>query len=899
MLTLALWLALGALPAAAEPTTVTLIATGATGGIGSSAVRLDVPFFVTRSIGASATSVEAIHGVAARGPFTAVADDGRVETLARAWDQPIICEATTEALRFDRDDRLALSGPIYPRPDGSIAWTQRQCTTLNGATYTLYGPQDAPLPERLTGFELRRGMVAQFGEGALTTTATIVGVPRDEGTRRVGVITRLRSQNPDAVLVDAGNFLDGASAIVDSALSLHRPALLAALRELSPDGLCPGRNELLLGLDYLLAEAGDLPWLITNSDLEQPRVPKWRTVTRGDTRIAILCAIDPALTSGSPALAAEKLALSSPGDAVNAAVVSLVTSDEPPDLTVLLVSGTAAMRANLARGGLPVDVIVGDDTWAGQRARQLEVQVDPNSQRGPGVVVPLGEPALVSLDLDGGLVGARIARSAVEPSSPPARALLGSVTDVRLRSYPAVDKPLIPAPPGNPTGRWRTADWHKLICEGALEHTGAHVALLAELPPPPDVPGPLSNLFALDGLAMLDELIVLDLPGDALTRLLLRGYANVPVACGAPLGERAPLVDGYPVDALRTYRVLTTTRTEADPIIGPLLRDGRSVRLLDQPTRRALRTDENRPLTLRAAAISGMSSVRQAHGESAVAALATRKPTDKEPQWFARVERLSLRATQFTGANDPTYASVPETLATSPSSLTLAGDLDAAIVYRSRRFGFEVRTRDTFARQATGDVITEPADDARISTAVSLPGVQIKVGPGFSPYLESLLDSEFTAIVPVDGDPLPQQADLLLTLGVSATPKAWLTRLRVGGFALRDLSRLERPVEPGARLEMGTRHALGRDLALVTSLDGFVYGKTAFDDATRLRFKVLGDARVELPLARSLAISGFGQAFVFRGRVPETSNTRVSTTVGASIDVSGATRLVANKKTRQ
>jgi hypothetical protein len=155
------------------------------------------------------------------------------------------------------------------------------------------------------------------------------------------------------------------------------------------------------------------------------------------------------------------------------------------------------------------------------------------------------------------------------------------------------------------------------------------------------------------------------------------------------------------------------------------------------------------------------------------------------------------------------------------------------------------------------------------------------------PYSEALLDSEFTPVESEDSD-VPRQSDLSLAFGLSARRFGAVRALRLGAFGLRDLSVPEKSMEFGARVDFETRHVFGPGLLFTTLWNGNIWGNTPEDDESDLRFKLLLDTRLSLPLARYLNIAIYGQGFLFQGRVPATDDIGASYSIGVSFDVIGS-----------
>ena len=421
------------------------------------------------------------------------------------------------------------------------------------------------------------------------------------------------------------------------------------------------------------------------------------------------------------------------------------------------------------------------------------------------------------------------------------------------------------------------------------------MVLLSALPEADPIPGPLTELLTVDRLALRDHLEVHWIPGDRINWLLLKLAGVVPISCGAPLGKKTSKTQGRGIEGQRIYRIVTTDRARQTTAVGGLLKGAYSPFLLDKPGYRILHDERQQPLTLRAAVLSSLRALRERMPptENYLPVLLKRSPNDKPPLWLGRIRRLSLKAERFQGAENDAYSSIPETKATAPSSLTIGTDIDAAIDYSSATLLSDVRVRAAFARlQVKDEDPQESADDLRISSSLSLPGMRIPLGKKikFMPYTEVLLDSEFTPAEEEDVR-LPRQSELSIALGLSAGRWGPLRRLRLGLLSLRDLAQEDKPLEWGARFEAETFVTFGPRLSWSTLFDTNVFGDTLEDDASDLRFKTQIDSRVSMPLARWLSVSVYGQAFLFRGRIDETRDLGASFTGGLALDIAGAFEL--------
>ncbi len=413
--------------------------------------------------------------------------------------------------------------------------------------------------------------------------------------------------------------------------------------------------------------------------------------------------------------------------------------------------------------------------------------------------------------------------------------------------------------------------------------------LLPELPEPPRIPGPLTELLAVDRLASLDRLEVHYIPGDRIVRLLRETKDVVPTACGGQLGVLKPKIGGRVADPDRIYRVVTTDRARVT-FLSSHLKTAHSPYLLGR-SQEAVRGLLGEHITFRGAVLRTLRDLRDRNiketPEQLYARLTRASVATKMPQWLFRISRLSVRLENFQGAENSVFATVPETLATSPSSLNLGVDTDLSLAYNANDIWWDARLRSNFNRlSVTGLDDQELADDIRLSSSFTYAGWSFQPLPWATkalrlmPFSELLYDSEIT---PVQG--AERQSDLLFQVGLGAKRFGTVRTLRFGGFVLQDLSKVERSIEYGGRLEMTTLHVLGPKIRFTSGLDATLYGSTPDDDASDLRYKVRLEGRLALPLARYLDISLFGQGFAFGGRVPENDVHGLSYTVGFALDV--------------
>lgn len=150
--------------------------------------------------------------------------------------------------------------------------------------------------------------------------------------RRATQLEQLRRQNPDTVVVSAGDFLDEQT----EQGKIKNRFITAAMARLKIDAVLPGERE--------LNQAGfanqALPWVLSNS-ISHHSIPRHRTRALGTgDRVYILGVIDPALASG-------KTALEDPGPSLDRLLTTL--KPRSSDTVMVLVHGAESLAQALSR----------------------------------------------------------------------------------------------------------------------------------------------------------------------------------------------------------------------------------------------------------------------------------------------------------------------------------------------------------------------------------------------------------------------------------------------------------------------------------------------------------------------------------------------------------------------
>ncbi len=902
-----------AVPATPEPE-LRLVYTGASGGVASGLYPMRGLDWLAESVaeaGDTILSLEAFQGTLAQGPWLLHAPDWTVASLGDFLDgseitcaepiQDLAVQTLTEIWILEAEGEPEWFKAVESHLGDPLPWTERDCTNTAGVSARLAGPDDGrDLPDWAPlRWEFRVGLHADIQEGDEVWPLLLVGRPLQERSRTAGLLHDLLAE-PGAFFMDAGDFVDGASSVEDGALSLHRPGGFALLDALDPVALAPGENELVAGPRAFLDEIAGLglPYVATNWASEDPALALPDALVQqldtpaGPVTVAFVGVLDPTLNTLLPQLGLDGVTLTDPVTAVQD-VVDRLHADHELDAVVALTTSREVL-IGLRRHAKGIDLVAGDDTMATIRVASRDVHFRdlPASAKGAPLTLPMDGVGTADLAFsadDGGLSQVTVTPRLVFPDMPQDEAATAAISEVRYASYPAHDKPMVPAPPAGLSSSWNQADWDKLVCEIVLERTGADAVWLRELPRVTALPGPMSELQVADQLAVLDVLEVHKVPGTALPTLLMQAKGEVPVSCGAPIGDKKPKVRGRGIEGDRVYRVATTDRTRIGTPIEAMLKGVSSSRRLDQPAMSVVVDQAGQPLTLRRASLEGLRAARAVSPQGYPADLLARGPSTKSGEWVVRVTTLSLHAEAFRGTGSDAFADVPETLANSPSSLTLGATADTALEYSAAKVAWDLRYRAAFTRLATSeDLGQETADDWRLSTSTALPKLTFprETPLRAMPYGELAFDSEFTPGLADDGSGNPRQADLSLVAGLSAAKWRGLKSLRAGLLVNRDLARLDaKPFELGGRLDFETLKVFGPSVRLSTYGTLDVYGNTPDDDASDLRLRASAEVRLALPLARYLDLALYAQGFALQGRVPENDEVGAAWTVGTSLDM--------------
>jgi len=890
---------------AAEAGEIELIYSGGQRGITRSGQRFELHDRLRPALeraGVTVERVDVLHGVLAQDDYEVWPVDGTIPSaLKYAAAAAPVCDFGTLVETFRTPTERFLPRPGAPEIDvrdgrREQRWMQR-CEG-DGVWAVVLSPPEAPGADGLLldAFHLRTGFRWVSGEHQWYQLSH----PRREPGRRLGTIRRALAGG--GVFVDAGDFVEPPGH-PDAVWTDARVAGYEVLASLEPAALAAGAAELAAGLEAFVFDAlgHQLPYVTTNWITEESFFPKHRIVTlEADgvpRRVAFLGVTDPSVLEESDV---KGLKLRDPVRAVNAESDLLRTSENPPDLIVLLSHAQPTQQRRLRSMMRGVDLFLGDPTMATFRVERMDTELADIGAafKASPITLPLDGIGRARVVYEPGAgAGDRARRILFEPlvvrSDAPSDDDLTRVT-TELQARRAADREGALIPAADPLAGVEHERWRKVACEAVAESLDADSVFIEGLTWYRETPGDLTAVQIADRLRGGHVLELHRVDGDRYRRLLVALGEDSQMRCGA---LNYASVHGRAIDPQRTYRVITTSVSRRHGRIGALLDRSSSDLVGHKPKFRPI-PDGDGFLTLEDAVLRGL---RAQGGPDAVVALADRSAKEKGLQALLRLRRLSLRLVRFQGTRNAAFATVPETSLSSPSSFTLGAEADLALEVGSKHLQIDARFRGALTRFAVdGLPPQETADDWVVTSTIDIPYLHFPaVGPvALHPFAQLGFDSEFTPALGPDGVPLARQADLGVFLGLAMRVRgpSILREFRIGPVLNRDLARLaDKGFEGGVRNVVsagGSPVPLGA-LLLLWNSDLQVYGPTETDDETDLALRAEASFRVQIRVFRSLHVGLFAQGLLVQGRVEATSTFAGTGTFGVSLDIATAIRLDA------
>ena len=848
--------------------------------------------------------LQTFHGLLTQNEWIMYTKDYKTESLVSFFtNTEIQCSETNSLFGWTRGNNILFAQDniemLTAYASSPKNYTQQVCRNGEGLEAILLHPTSVQeLPKfSLDAFSFRRGAILRYNNGEQRSGLLV--------QQSIYDLTRIQQyiqddKNSISLFIDAGSFVDGWSNVPSEKLSANRIVAYESLESLQPTALGVGIMEILDGAQNFFSEieTKNLPYIATNWETENPalQLPKSRNLSintsSGTKKIAFLSILDPQWMDEVPMLEKEGVQISDPLAALNKEIQNLYQSSNPPDIVILLTTASAKIQEQIRLRAKGVAIMMGDPTFATFRVISSETKLKEYDQNSKGAPITLPLEGLHKLDLvfladkPASIITRPIT---IDDSVQPNPKSLSAINQVRSRVYPLFSDPILSPPGTGLEAKFSNESWQKILCESIRNYTKADTVLMREFPDAPAIAGIIPELTLLDQLGGHDTLVEYMLTGTQLTSLLSKINGTIPVTCGAQFGSLSTKGRGLENDQM--YSLVTTQHTmtqyELDASIGKV----QSKKPLDPLGQRAIVDEKNRVQTTNLVILQSLRSLRAKYGIEKIANyLLQESPKEKPPQLLLRIRKLGFSTEQFGGMENPSFASIPDTLANAASSSSLGNALDIAIDYTSLFYNQDLRFKTSFGTLKTGSTEQETKDDWTISTSLSIPNKQFRaLGPlQWTIFTEMLYDSEFTPTEQEDGTLNPKQSDLSLSLGLQSLSYGWIKTIRLSGFGNRDFSVYELPrYEFGFKMEWESKATIFSNLLWTSTGDIRLYADNPEDNASDLRFRGLAETRLSLPLTRYLALSVYGQVFAIKGRVEENKDFGIANNVGLALDILG------------
>jgi hypothetical protein len=791
-------------------------------------------------------------------------------------------QVTVSRLRTSRDDRAILieqPGAVWPTE--AAAFTLGEMNRIDVGDSRLF-----ELPFNLGELGPRAALVAAMRRDSLPRpTATFTA---DLGTREalLGVQRSVRGRTDFAALAAMGY---GAVVPYEFELGLG-PAMLDSLRQEFP-------GQVLLAANVRAA---------SDSTLLKP----WHVDTLGGARIGFIGLVSPAVrlhlgkralsafvfddlvTSARRAVAAVRavgvdavVALSNLEASDNALVAQEVTGLDAIIADLSDEAGAEAMRVRVelparpfVRPGPPALVARGSGN--GMRVGRLDLEFAPafnastNATSNARRLAALEHRTASVTDAvmpDSALVR-RVTSAASRVRQPRGDLLFPAFGDI-VERYPT----LAEVDATTRSGRMSKDLWEQFLARLARDRGRAEVAVLPRLEFFPPLIGKLHESEVREWLWTEDEIVLVDLPGSDLSRLL-RGDARNELATSG-VDRAASTVMGRPIDDATFYRVATTD----------LLFEGARARFFSRArrVRRAFRltadgmllpSPAGAPVALRDFTLEVLRQVRrEAKGDAQIDRIAAMVAPDTR---FVNLlsfafERPTLWASANQTVGNAGYEKVPESRVVAPNAW-VAGLGGRFVASHDRpKSATDVGLLVAFAEQhMSGDrgrQITETADDIKLD--VTLRPSSRTQDTRWHPFVRGLFDSEFTPTRnALTGASNARQLAVRGVAGWLRMPSPTVRRAELGLAVENDFARPNVQVGVQGRAEIVRAIAgTGAGAATYRWINDLTYlFPSRLDNEQNLALRYGMIHEIIVPLVDELSFSVSADVLFFQGKVAAT-----------------------------
>lgn len=784
---------------------------------------------------------------------------------------------TVSRLRTREDDRAIIveePGAIWPTD--LEAWTLGEMNRVDVA--------DARI------FELPRKL------GELGPRATLLRQIREDSLRPARV----------TITVDLGH-RDGDLGI--NRVERSRLDFLA-LATLGYRVVVPFEAELGLGIAALTKVAAEFPsisLLAANVRTNGSNVFRASTVVdEGGLRIGLIGIVQPAVRDRLPRSALVQYTFDDPIDAVRREVVRL--REQRVQAIVVLSNLEVGDNARVAESVPGIDAIIADmPLRSSPEAMRVRVELPDRPFVRPGV------PALVARSAAN---GARVGRLDLElrrasPTSTP------WVAAVEHRTYPvtdatpsdtavvrriqqqgyqlddvrgellipsfgdlaAVDSSLALTDSVTRQGRISKPMWEGFLARQLRVRGNAEVSVIRRLDEFPPLIGKLHEREVDEWLWSEDELVLVDIPGNDLRRLLSTDSRNELATSGYDRATGTIL--GRRIDDATFYRVATTDvlfEGSRAGFFAKARRVRRNFRV--SPSGILLSSSDARGLSLREFIFGELQRIRRSvQGDAQVAAIAALLAPDPsfENLFAFSFERPTVWASLNEVNGNDAYNNVPESRVISQDAWVIGASGRIVATHERRAsatdFGLGFAFGEQHLKNAGSTTVIETADDIKFDLTLrpSLRGD----GPQWQPFVRGLFDTEFTPTVDPTGRRNARQLALRGIGGLLRRPTATIRRAEAALIVENDFGRPN--VQFGVQLRadvarsfsgLRRREVGGVTYRLFNDLTYLLPARLDTDQNLALRYSQIHE--VIVPLVDELSLTVAADLLLFQGKVAAT-----------------------------
>jgi hypothetical protein len=827
-------------------------------------------------------------------------------------------------------DLLSKLRPLIKQNPGSEL-TGAQLDIYPGPIYVLHldSAEEAPNPDPHV-WEMLLGLQLNILENTTPTEWVLIGKPSGDGPRRLNLLSGLK--DPQTLLVDSGNLLEGLSSVNTASLSLQRENSLKALQNLGYFALNIGAEELRGGLDNLLREQEqyNLPWISASLRQNgQYLFAPYKLAQTEDGKILALIGIgnhnelEQLQERGLLGAGTEIL---SPATAIKWALKSLEEElKQPADLIAILTNAEGPELENLAQTSAGVDLILGE-TLAPLRPSKLQLERVKDPHQTPFVVANNPQAlGLLQVQLEAEQMQIQNEILPVSFDLKPDPVFLNSTMHIRQEAYRDALDELLPDLSSeilaNPVllqqflnsektrqarqrleGRHSLTDsellrlypprlssemWGVLLSNLLLKAFDCEVVLVEKLPDGIYVPGAWPRLLVYEMLkddATLEGYLLSGADLDRLLKLPLNHAIQ-----GGTSADKSK-VWNRPRQKNAYYRTLISSSLAQSAELAPLLKGVRKHEELRNPF-----APHNPPerLYLRNILLSFLEQTK-ASGKLKETLLSYLEPQwhQKQPLWSLQVSDLQLNLSGYNAMNNQSYSAVRETRVTSPNSFTYGGRSKISLIFDNANVSWIQSLQAKYEglslldESSKQNKFTENQDDLLFSSELQLQLFEFPFGDKelqLIPYLEGTYDTEFSpTLQPNTGQMNPLQAELSGIVGLTIPPGPMLKAFKTG-LALRRDFNVPNNLELGLQFKLDHELPLTAELKWTNSLDLKYYLPSVNDNASSLGLISQWVSALKVSLTDNLSLRFFADAYLFQGKLPSTSELGSSIILGVGL----------------